>query len=234
MHESVFSDSLFSSLLEEPIIDVDGLGATNEGVLELEGLVTDVAAAAAVDGVVDDEGVAVAAAAWLDLEPRSLAQLNLRPQLPFLDLVPGVVDDDEFVPELPLPLLLFAWLAQLELRQHLHTRDFLPEDVSELSSVAAVDVAGGAIALVVVVSSGCRQHVEEDNDVVAPVAAAFGAAGDSAAAVADDTVFVDSFVLLPSVVFNIFSSQSPIGLCRTDAITQRGHSPALDGCSSLL
>lgn len=138
--------------------------------------------------------MAVAAAAWLDLEPRSLAQLNLRPQLPFLDLVPGVVDDDEFVPELPLPLLLFAWLAQLELRQHLHTRDFLPDDVSELSSVAAidVDVAGGATVLVVVVSSGCRQHVEEDNDVVAPVAAAFGVAGDSAAAVADDTVFVDS------------------------------------------
>lgn len=185
-----FSDSLFSSLLEEPIIDVDGLGATNEGVLELEGLVTDVAAAAAaVEGAVDDEGVAAAAAAWLDLEPRSLAQLNLRPQLPFLDLLPGVVDDDEFEPELPLPLLLFAWLAQLELRQHLHTRDFLPDDVSELSSVAAVDVdvAGGAIVLVVVVSSGCRQHVEEDNDVVAPVAAAFGAA-----AVADDTVFVDS------------------------------------------
>lgn len=231
MHESVFSDSLFSSLLEEPIIDVDGLGATNEGVLELEGLVTDVAAAAAVDGAVDDEGVAAAAAAWLDLEPRSLAQLNLRPQLPFLDLLPGVVDDDEFEPELPLPLLLFAWLAQLELRQHLHTRDFLPDDVSELRSVAAVDVdvAGGAIVLVVVVSSVCRQHVEEDNDVVASVAAAFGAA-----AVADDTVFVDSFVLLPSVVFNIFSSQSPIGPCRTDAITQRGHSPARDGCSSLL
>lgn len=107
MHESVFSDSLFSSLLEEPIIDDDGLGAANDGVLELEGLVTDVDAnVAAVDGVVEDEGVAAAAAAWLDLEPRSLAQLNLRPQLPFLDLVPVVVDDDEFVPELPLPLLL--------------------------------------------------------------------------------------------------------------------------------
>lgn len=236
MHESVFSDSLFSSLLEEPIIDVDGLGATNGGLPELEGLVTDVAAAAV---AVDGEGVAVAAAAWLDLEPRSLAQLNLRPQLPFLDFVPDVVDDDEFVPELPLPLLLhsllllFAWLAQLELRQHLHTRDFLPDDVSELSSVAAVDVAGGAIVLVVVVSSGCRQQAEEDNDVVAPVAAAFGAAGDGDA-VTDDTVLVDSFVLLPWVVFNIFSSHSPIVLCRTDAITQRGHSPALDGCSSLL
>lgn len=106
MHESVFSDSLLSSLLEEPIIDDDGLGTTN-GVLEPEGLVTDVAAnVAAVVGVVDDEGVAAAAAAWLDLEPRSLAQLNLRPQFPFLDLVPLVVDDDEFVAELPLPLLL--------------------------------------------------------------------------------------------------------------------------------
>lgn len=87
----------------------------------------------------------------------------------------------------------------------MHTRDFLPDDVSELSSVAAVDVdvaagAGGAIVLVVVVvvvSSGCRQQVEEDSDVVAvtvvaPVAA-FVAAGDGAA-VADDTVFVDSLL----------------------------------------
>lgn len=104
MHESVFSDSLLSSLLEEPIIDDDGLGAANECVLEFEGLVADVAA------VVDDEGVAAAAAAWLDLEPRSLAQLNLRPQLPFLDLVPVAVDDNEFVPELPLPLLLLLLL----------------------------------------------------------------------------------------------------------------------------
>lgn len=140
-------------------------------------------------------------------------------------------------------------MAQLELRQHLHTRDFLPDDVSELSSVAAVDVdvaagAGGAIVLVVVVvvvSNGCRQQVEEDNDVVAvtvvaPVAdAAFVAAGDgAAAAAADDTIFVDSFVLLPWVVFNIFSSHSPVEPCRIDAIAQRGHSPALNGCSSLL
>lgn len=126
----------------------------------------------------------------------------------------------------------------MELRQHLHTRDFLPDDVSELSSVAAVDVdvaagAGGAIVLVVVVvSSGCRQQVEDDSDVVAPVAAVtFGASGDGAA----DTGLVDSFVLLPWVVFRIFSSQSPVsGACRTDAIAQRGHSPALNGCSSLL
>lgn len=119
----------------------------------------------------------------------------------------------------------------------MHTRDFLPDDVSELSSVAAADVdgAGGDIVLVVVVvvvGSGCLQQAEEDRDVVAPVAA-FGAAGDGAA-VADDTVFVDSFVLLPWVVFNIFSSQSPVEPCRIDAIAQRGHSPALDGCSSLL
>lgn len=83
----------------------------------------------------------------------------------------------------------------------MHTRDFLPDDVSELSSVAAVDVdvaagAGGAIVLVVV-RSGCRQHVEEDSDSVAVTVvssvdeAAFVAAGDGAAT-ADDTVFVDS------------------------------------------
>lgn len=85
----------------------------------------------------------------------------------------------------------------MELRQHLHTRDFLPDDVSELSSVAAVDVdvaagAGGAIVLVVVVvSSGCRQQVEDDSDVVAPVAdVAFVAAGAGAA----DTGLVDSLL----------------------------------------
>lgn len=61
MHESVFSDSLLRSLLEEPIIDDGGLVAANEATLELEGLVTN--EAAAVDAVVDDEGVAAAAAA---------------------------------------------------------------------------------------------------------------------------------------------------------------------------
>lgn len=106
MHESVFSDSLLSSLLEEPIIDDAGLGAANEGVLEFEGLDAGVAATAAVD----DDGMAAVAAAWLDLEPRSLAQLNLRPQLPFFDLVPVVDGDNEFVPELPLPLLLLLLL----------------------------------------------------------------------------------------------------------------------------
>lgn len=59
MHESVFSDSLLRSLLEEPMIDGDGLVAANEAVLAFEGLVTVSAAAAAVD----DEGVAAAAAA---------------------------------------------------------------------------------------------------------------------------------------------------------------------------
>lgn len=58
MHESVFSDSLLRSLLEEPMIDGDGLVAANEAVLAFEGLVTVSAAAA-----VDDEGVAAAAAA---------------------------------------------------------------------------------------------------------------------------------------------------------------------------
>lgn len=110
MHESVFSDSLLSSLLEEPIIDDDGLGAANEGVLEFEGLDAGVAATAAT-AAVDDDGMAAVAAAWLDLEPRSLAQLNLRPQLPFFDLVPVVDGDNEFVPELPLPLLLLLLFA---------------------------------------------------------------------------------------------------------------------------
>lgn len=62
MHESVFSDSLLRSLLEEPIIDGGGLVAADEAVPELEGLVTDGAVAAAADAV-DDEGVAAAAAA---------------------------------------------------------------------------------------------------------------------------------------------------------------------------
>lgn len=156
----------------------------------------------------------------LDLVPRSLAQLNLRPQLPFFDLVPVGVDEG-FVPllllEPALPLLLLlllAWLAQGELRQHLHTRDFLPDDVSELSSVAAVedavggaDAGGGAIVLVVVVvvvRIGCRQQDEEDTDVdvVAVTVAAAAASSvlpfDAAAAEhADVTVFVDSFAPVP-------------------------------------
>lgn len=91
----------------------------------------------------------------------------------------------------------------------MHTRDFLPDDVSELSSVAAVedavgaDAGGGAIVLVVVVvvvRIGCRQQDEEDTDVdvVAVTVAAAAASSvlpfDAAAAEdADVTVFVDSF-----------------------------------------
>lgn len=126
-------------------------------------------------------------------------------------------------------------------------RDFLADDVSELSSVAAVDVdedvvtgAGGAFVLVVVVvvavvaSIGCRQQVEEDRDIVSVDDATFVV--DEGAADDDDMVFVDSFVLLPwAAVFNIFSSQSPgANPCRTEARAQRGHSPALNGCSSVL
>lgn len=153
-------------------------------------------------------------------------------------------------PALPL-LLLLAWLAQGELRQHLHTRDFLPDDVSELSSVAVVEDAvgagpgGGAIVLVVVVvvvRIGCRQQDEEDTDVdvVAVTVAAAAASSvlpfDAAAAEdADVTVFVDSFVPLPcTAVFNIFSSPSAAGPWRAAANAHLGHSPTLNGCSSLL
>lgn len=127
----------------------------------------------------------------------------------------------------------------MELRQHLHTRDFLPDDVSELSSVAAVELAVGvgAVAFVVaavVVRIGSRQQDEEDTDVVAVTVLAF----DAAVAAAGDgavTAFVDSFVLVPcAAVFNIFSSPSPAGPCRAAAIAHRGHSPTLNGCSSLL
>lgn len=177
--------------------------------------------------------------------------------MPFFDLVPVGVDDG-FVPllllEPALPLLLLllllAWLAQGELRQHLHTRDFLPDDVSELSSVAAVedadgaDAGGGAIVLVVVVvvvRIGCRQQDEEDTDVdvvavtVAAAAAASSVVAFDAAEDADVTVFVDSFVPVPcTAVFNIFSSPSPTGPCRAAANAHLGHSPTLNGCSSLL
>lgn len=135
----------------------------------------------------------------------------------------------------------------------MHTRDFLPDDVSELSSVAAVedavggaDAGGGAIVLVVVVvvvRIGCRQQDEEDTDVdvVAVTVAAAAAASsvvafDAAAAEdADVTVFVDSFAPIPcTAVFNIFSSPSPTGPWRAAANAHLGHSPTLNGCSSLL
>lgn len=95
----------------------------------------------------------------------------------------------------------------------MHTRDFLPDDVSELRSVAAVedavggaDAGGGAIVLVVVVvvvRIGCRQQDEEDTDVdVVAVTVAAAAAASSvlvfdAAEDADVTVFVDSFAPVP-------------------------------------
>lgn len=64
MHESVFSDSLFRSLLEEPIID--GLPTAVALPVELEGLGPGEPAAAAVaddgDDDADDDDVAEAAA----------------------------------------------------------------------------------------------------------------------------------------------------------------------------
>lgn len=60
MHESVFSDSLFRSLLEEPIID--GLPTAVALPVELEGLGPGEPADAADDGDADDDDVAEAAA----------------------------------------------------------------------------------------------------------------------------------------------------------------------------
>lgn len=59
MHESVFSDSLFRSLLEEPIID--GLPTAVALPVELEGLGPGEPAAAD-EGDADDDDVAEAAA----------------------------------------------------------------------------------------------------------------------------------------------------------------------------
>lgn len=139
-----------------------------------------------------------------------MAQLNLRPQLPFFDLAPVGVEEGFvllllLVPEhaLPLLFLLLAWLAQLGLRQHLQTRDFLPDGVRALNSVE-VGLGSGAsvfVVVVVVVKIGCRQQDEEDTDVVSVTVAAdsastvlaFDVAAD-AAGDADVTVFVDSFL----------------------------------------
>lgn len=92
-------------------------------------------------------------------------------------------------------LLLFALLlllAQLEEpRQHLQARDFFPADVSELSSVEAVELcccgAGFGVGVEVIVG-GCRQHV-----VAAATEVDFGfvAAGTTFAVV---VVVVDSFL----------------------------------------
>lgn len=182
-----------------------------------------------------------------------MAQLNLRPQLPFFDLAPVGVEEGFvllllllLVPEhaLPLLFLLLAWLAQFGLRQHLQTRDFLPDGVRALNSVE-VGLGSGAsvfVVVVVVVKIGCRQQDEEDTDVVSVTVAAdsastvlaFDVAAD-AAGDADVTVFVDSFAPVScTAVFNIFSSPSSAGPCRAAAIAHRGHSPTLNGCSSLL
>lgn len=116
-------------------------------------------------------------------------------------------------------MLLLAQLA--DPRQHLQPRDFLPADVSELSSVAVVELCCGVgVGVVVVIVGGCRQHVVVADD--------FGfVAADTTFAV----VVVDSFVSLPGVVFRIFSSLATVPCW--DATAQRGHSPTLNGCSSL-
>lgn len=113
-------------------------------------------------------------------------------------------------------MLLLLLLAQLEEpRQHLQARDFLPADVSELSSVVAVELCCGAG-----VDGGCRQQAVVAADV-------FGF--DTTFAV---VVVVDSFVSLPGVVFRIFSSL-PAAVPCWEATAHRGHSPTLNGCSSL-
>lgn len=61
MHESVFSDSLFRSLLEEPIID--GLPTAVALPVELEGLGPGEPADAADDGDADDDDDVAEAAA---------------------------------------------------------------------------------------------------------------------------------------------------------------------------
>lgn len=147
---------------------------------------------------------------------------------------------------LPLLFLLLPWLGQLGLRQFLHTRDFLPDGVSALNSVE-VGVGSGASVFVVVVGIGCRQQGEEDTEVVAVTVSnavatastvlAFDAAAVAAAGTgdADVTVFAGSFALVSCMaVFNIFSSPSAADPCRAAAAAHRGHSPTLNGCSSLL
>lgn len=131
-------------------------------------------------------------------------------------------------------LLLFALLllllAQLEEpRQHLQARDFFPADVSELSSVEAVELGccgGFGVEVGVIVVGGCRQHVVA---VAAEVDFGFVAAGTTFAVV----VAVDSFVSLPGVVFRIFSSLATDAGCCRFCTAHRGHSPTLNGCSSL-
>lgn len=125
-------------------------------------------------------------------------------------------------------LLLLLLLAQLDdPRQHLQPRDFLPADVSELSNVDVVELCCGVGVGVIVVVGGCRQHVADDFGFV-PVDATFAVVV---------VAVVDSFVSLPGVVFRIFSSlavATPAAApCWDTATAHRGHSPTLNGCSSL-
>lgn len=120
-------------------------------------------------------------------------------------------------------MLLLLLLAQLDdPRQHLQARDFLPADVSELSSVDVVELCCGVgVGVVIVVVGGCRQHVADDFGSV-PVDTTFAV-----------VAVVDSFVSLPGVVFRIFSSLATSLVPCWDATAHRGHSPTLNGCSSL-
>lgn len=97
------------------------------------------------------------------------------------------------LPLLLLFALLLLLLAQLEdPRQHLQARDFFPADVSELSSVEAVELCccgtGFGVGVeVIVIVGGCRQHVVA----AAEVDFGFVAAGTTFAVV---VVVVDSFL----------------------------------------
>lgn len=72
-----------------------------------------------------------------------------------------------------LLLLLLLLLAQLDdPRQHLQARDFLPADVSELSSVAVAELCCG-VGVGVVIVGGCRQHVAADDFGFVPVDTTF-------------------------------------------------------------
>lgn len=207
MHESTLSDSILNSR-PEAAVDDDAAAAKSplvppiggESVLLLasfaeESTVVPLAApvrcCCCCDCSCDDtDGPAVppVAATWLDLFPRSLAQLNLSPQFPFLDFPPPPL-----LAPLPPDPDLPVWLLQVALRQHLQERDFLPADVSELSSVDAADIEDDVVVVVGVV--GSRQQEADEEPVVfggeAVSAVTFGlrvaaaaAAGPGAAAVA--------------------------------------------------
>lgn len=120
-HESTFSDSLLSSLPEAPPI-IELVVAAAAALLlpfaiEDVALAPELVAPVPTTDVVAVELVAAAAAAVcpLDLVPLSLAQLNLSPQLPFLDLAPvadvvvAAATGLTFPAPLLLLLLLLAW-----------------------------------------------------------------------------------------------------------------------------